>query len=650
MGNPPKWYDSHLPEFRETAHIRGPEEYKELYTRSLEDADAFWSQNAREYLTWAREWDFVMQHDVRQGRVEWFGGGKLNACFNCLDRHVARHPHRIAYYREGNGPSNSRIVTYSKLLQWVNKLSAFLKSRDISRGQRVVIYMPNMPELPAAMLACARIGAVHVVIHPGYSAHWLAERIQECEARILITANTLDEGERITSLREKALQAVQRCPEVETVVVCDRDARQRTDKEVGWHDIMSDPHLPAAVPSEPMSSEDPLFIMFTGGNTGKPKGLVHTHGGYLLWAAMTTRLIFDLREDDLLWCTSDLAWITGHTLSVYGALINGVSSVICDRGPDSSVPDRYWKIIERLRVTKLCTEPTTIRTLSSFGTEPLKKHDLSSLRILGTSGEPLAPELWHWLYDHVGGGRCPIIDAWWQAESGGPMMAPLPGVHPLKPGSVVAPFLGVVPIILDLNTGDETKFPNQEGAFFIGRPWPGIARTVLGDHAGYMETYFAPFENLFITGDGAKVDEDGYYWMTGRIDDVINAGGHRIGAWEIENALAAHPDVAEAVVVGFPHPRKGQGLYAFVTLSSGPEMRERAQESLSEWLDLRIGPLAVPDVFQWAEELPKTRSGKILRRLLQRIAAGQIGDLGDTTTVANPASLDKLIADARSTR
>lgn len=648
MGNAPKWYDSHLAKFRKIAHIKGAEEYEELYRRSLEDIDGFWSEQAREYLSWVREWDSVLRHDVDEARVEWFGGGVLNASYNCLDRHMPALAARVAYHWQGDEPSEQRTVTYGELLGWVNKLAAYFRSVGVDRGDRVVIFMPAVPELPAAMLACARIGAVHCVVHPEYSSHWLAERIRDCGAKAVVATDGGHQAGKRLPVKEKLNEALHRCPEVEIAVVCHRqgvDVPQGPCKEVLWSDIMSDASLPEFSPPEPMASEDPLFVIFAGGNTGKPKGLVHTHAGYLLWAAMTTRLVFDLRDDDVFWCTSDLAWLSGHTLNVYGPLLNGVTAVLHEGAADYPEPDRYWSMVNAYGVTKLSTEPVVITKLAGHGPDWVARHDLSSLKILGSCGQPMSQEVWRWLYDHVGRSTCPIMDSWWQTESGGPMMTPLPGVHALKPGSVAAPFFGVKPIILDLNTGEQTKFPNQEGAFFIGAPWPGMARTVCGDHEGYAESYFAPFERLFITGDGAKIDEDGYYWITGRIDDVINVAGHRIGAWEIETALIAHPEVAEAAVVAFPHPLKGQGLYAFVTLSPAAESSDALKEALKQWLEYKIGPISVPDALQWAEELPKTRSGKILRRLLQRIAAGRVDDLGDTKTVSNPTALFTLIRD-----
>lgn len=648
MDKAPKSYDGHLAEFRQRAYVKSVEEYEEFYRQSMEDVDSFWSQRAREYLSWEREWDFVLRHDVEEARVEWFGGGLLNAAFNCLDRHLDYRKDKVAYYWEGDDPSQSRTITYGELYTSVNRLAALLRSRGVQKGDRVVIYLPMIVELPISMLACARIGAIHCVIHVHYSGQWLGDRIQDCRARAVITADGGRQGGMVFPLKQRVDEALQHCPEVDMVLVFDRcglsiDLAQGRD--IYWNRAIEDSSLPDRVPPESMSAEDPLFILFASGNTGKPRALMHTHAGYLLWAAMTSRLVFDIKEDDVFWCPSDLGWLTGHSLSVYGPLVNGFSVVLFEGVPSYPDYDRYWQIVDRYRVTTFCTEPTVIRVLAVQGTEPIERHRLSSLRLLASCGEPMKQQTWEWYHREVGKGRCPIIDTWWQTESGGPMMTPLPGVHAIKAGSVASPFFGVKPVILDLDTGEETRFPNQEGAFFIGSPWPGMARTIFDDHAGYVEAYFAPFPGMFITGDGAKIDDDGYYWITGRIDDVINVSGHRIGAWEIETALVAYQNIAEAAVVGFPHPIKGQGLYAFVTLSPGTEISEALKEELRLWLSVRIGTIAVPDVLQWAQQLPKTRSGKILRRLLQKIAAGQVDDLGDTTTLANPDSIAELVKD-----
>jgi len=648
MGNAPRYYDTHLIEFQKTAYVKSIEEYEELYKRSLEDIDEFWAEQARRYLTWDKEWEFVHRHDAEEAQIEWFGGGVLNASSNCLDRHLGRLDDKVVYHWEGDNPSESRSITYRDLYKSVNKLAVFLKSRGVEKGDRVLIYAPMTIELPTAMLACARIGAVHCVICTGFGRDIIADRILRCKAKVVITADGAYTAGNLVPLKHNVDEALKQCPGVETVIVlnrCKLDIQLDTSKEVWWHDAINDESLPSYVAPEPMAAEDPLFILFAGGAIGKPYPLVHSHGGYLLWAAMTTSLVFDLKENETFWCTSDPGWITGHTLSVYGPLISGLSVVLFEGVPTYPDCGRYWEIVDKYRVDKFCTGPTAIRTLAAEGPSHIEKHDISSLKLLGSADELLSPEAWTWYYHYVGKDRCPLMATWWQTESGGPMMTPLPGVGPLKAGSVSSPFFGVEPVILDLDTGERTRFPNQEGAFFVGRPWPGIARTIFGDHERFREEYFAPFLGLFITGEGAKRDEDGFYWMTGRIDDVINVSGHRIGAWEIESALVSHRDVSEATVVGFPHPIKGQGLYAFVTLTSGQEKSEDLKELLARWLLGKIGTIAIPDVIQWAEDLPKTRSGKILRRLLQKIAEGQVEDLGDMSTVANPEVIDGLIKD-----
>lgn len=648
MDTSPKWYEAHLERLREVAIIGSVEEYEEAYHKSLEDVDSFWAVQARRHLSWEREWDFVLRHNVDEARVEWFGGGVLNASHNCLDRHCAHSGDKVAYYWEGDSITEARTVTYAELLRMVNGLAAVLRSRGVQRGDRVLIYLPMVVELVVAMLACARIGAVHCVVSVEYGAESLADRIGEIRATALITSDGGFRRGSVFPVKQTVDRALDLCPGVHTVLVLDRCALHLeldSAEEIWWHEALADPSLPETVAPESMAAEDPLFIAFAGANTGKPKPLVHTHGGYLLWAAMTSRLIFNLGSEDVFWSTSDLALLTGHTLGVYGPLLNGVSAVLYEGVPDYPDHSRYWRIVDKHRVGKFCTEPTDLRILAAGGNGYPSACDLSSLSILGSCGEVLSPDEWLWYHEHIGKGICPIMTTWGQTESGGPMMTPLPGVGPIKPGSVSFPFFGVRPVILDLDTGEETRFPNQEGAFFIGQPWPGMARTVFNDHDAYVESYFAPFQSLFITGDGIRIDEDGYYWITGRIDDVLKVGGHRIGAWEIESALVGSDVVTEAAVVGYPHPQKGQGLYAFVTLTAGVEKSDKLREMLEESLRSRIGTMAVPDVIQWAEALPKTRSGKILRRLLQKIASGRVAELGDITTVANPGAIDALIKD-----
>lgn len=648
MENAPKWYDAHLEEYRKVAHIRSREEYVELYRRSIEDVDNYWAEQAREYLSWYKEWDFVLKYDFEAAKIEWFGGGVINASYNCLDRHVDKLKNRVAYYWEGDDPSESRVVTYLELYKDVNKFAAVLKSKGVKKGDRVIIYMPMIVELAVAMLACARIGAIHSVIYGGFSAESIASRITDCGAELVITVDGGYRGGKFIPLKKNVDDALARSPAVKTVIVFDRCGKKSdliTGKEFWWDELVADPSLPDYVEPEKMNAEDPLFILYTSGSTGKPKGVLHTQAGYLLHTAMTTKIVFDLKPEETFWCTADIGWITGHSYIVYGPLINGFTSVMFEGIPNYPGFDRYWEIVAKHRVDKFYTAPTVIRALAKEGGEHVAKHDVSSLMLLGTVGEPINPEAWRWYHHHVGRDWCPIVDTWWQTETGGQMMTPLPAVAPIKPGSCSFPFFGIDPVILDPETGEETKFPGQEGALFIKRPWPGMARTVYGDHERFKDTYFSRMPGMYFTGDGAKKDEDGYYWITGRIDDVINVSGHRLGTAEVESALVLHPQVAEAAVVGFPHPIKGQGIYAFVTLNTGAQKADALKKELVQLVRTQIGPIATPDALQWADALPKTRSGKILRRLLQKIASGNVSELGDTTTIADPSIIDQLVRD-----
>lgn len=648
MDNAPKWYDAHLDDYRKIAHVRSREQYEKMYKRSLEDTDNFWMEQADEYLTWYKKPDSVLKYDFSAATTEWFGGGIINVSYNCLDRHLPLLKNRVAYYWEGDDPSESRVVTYLELYKEVNKLAAVLKSMGVKKGDRVVIYMPMIVELAVAMLACARIGAIHSVIFGGFSGESIASRVADCGAELVITVDGGYRGGKALPLKKSVDDALVQSPGVKKVIVYSRfgsNLELMEGKEYWWHELMADPSLPSYVEPERMDSEDPLFILYTSGSTGKPKGVVHTQAGYLLHTAMTTRLVFDLRPEETFWCTADIGWITGHSYIVYGPLCNGFSSVIFEGIPNYPGFDRYWEIVEKYQVDKFYTAPTVIRSLAREGSEHVAKHDVSSLKLLGSVGEPINPEAWRWYYHHVGRDWCPIMDTWWQTETGGQMITPLPAVAPVKPGSCSFPFFGVDPVILDPETGEEVKYPSQEGALLIRRPWPGMARTVYGDHERYKDTYFSRAPGMYFTGDGAKRDEDGYFWITGRIDDVINVSGHRLGTAEVESALVLHPDVAEAAVVGFPHPIKGQGIYAFVTVNTGVTKSEDLRKALIQQVRAQIGPIATPDAVQWADGLPKTRSGKILRRLLQRIAAGNIQELGDITTIADPSIIDQLVLD-----
>ncbi len=646
MAREQKWYDAHLSEYQKIAFIKSKDQYEEMYRRSLEEPDTFWSEKAKEHLSWYKEWDFVLNFDFYEAKIEWFGGGKLNACYNCLDRHLDKRGDKVAYYWEGDDPQESELVTYRDLYQRVNKLAAFLKSCGLRKGDRIVIYMPMVLELSVAMLACARIGVVHSVVFGGFSAESLASRISDCKPRMVITTDGGYRAGKTIPLKTNVDKALKGLDGVETVLIynrCNLDIDIKPGRDVWWHEALAQPDLPDFVEPEQMDAEDPLFILYTSGSTGKPKGVVHTQAGYLLGAAMTLRYVFDLKDDEVWWCTADIGWITGHTYIVYGPLTEGLSSVMFEGVPSYPAYDRFWAVVEKYKVSKFYTAPTAIRAIAAAGNELAQKHDISSLKLLGSVGEPINPEAWRWYYHYIGRDWCPIMDTWWQTETGSILITPLPGVSPIKPGSCSLPFFGVEPVILDIETGEPAQYPDQEGALFIKRAWPSMARTVYGDHERFKEVYFSRVPGMYFTGDGAKQDEDGYYWIIGRIDDVINVSGHRLGTAEIESALVLHPKVAEAAVVGFPHEIKGQGIYAFVTLNTGEEPSEDLKKELVQLVRKEIGPIASPDIIQWASGLPKTRSGKIMRRILQKIASGITGELGDTSTLADPDVLDALI-------
>ncbi|MCP4346805.1 MAG: acetate--CoA ligase [Desulfobacterales bacterium] len=620
------------------------DEYKQLFKRSIEDPEGFWAEQAEKYLSWDKKWDFVLEYDFDEARVEWFGGSVLNASYNCLDRHMETCRDKVAYYWESDSPGETKAVTYSDLFGQVNKFAGVLKSKGIKKGDRVVIYMPRIVELPVAVMACARIGAVHSIVFGGFSAKALANRILDCNAKTVITVDQGYRAGRLLPFKKNVDKALKYCPEVQNVIVFNRSGQKydlNSPRDTWWHEAMSDPNLPSFVLPEPMDAEDPLFILYTSGTTG-PKGLVHTHAGYLLYAAITTRLVFDLKEDEIFWCTADFGWISGHSYGIYGPLLNGLSCVMFEGVLWHPDYDRYWEIVARYRVNKFYSAPSVIRTLAKAGEEHIKKHDISCLTLLGSAGDVLNPEAWKWYYHNVGGDRCPVVDTYWQIETGGSILTPLPGVAPVKPGSCSFPFFGVDVAILD-DTGEDTKYPNQEGVLCVRHPWPGIARTIYNDHDQYTDLYFSQIPGMYFTSDGAMRDEDGYYWLTGRIDDVINVSGHRLGTAEIESSLTLHDYVAEAGVVGYPHPVKGQGIYAFVALKTGITGSDDLKKELNEKVRTEIGPIATIDVIQWATALPKTRSGKILRHILDKIAAGRINELGDTSGIADPAVIENLI-------
>ena len=644
-----KWFDAHLSTYKKNAYISDMEQYEQMYRRSLDEPDGFWGEMALEYLTWKKPWDFVFKYDREECIIQWFGGGVLNASYNCLDRHIEEIGDKIAYFWEGDDPKETSSVTYKELYRRVNKVASYLKSRNINKGDKVIIYLPMVVELPVAMLACARIGAVHSVVFGGFSAEALASRIKDCDAKMVITADAGYRSGKIIPLMNTVREALKSCKEVETVLIYKRsniDISLNPNLEFWWDEALSDTSISDEVEPEPMDAEDPLFILYTSGSTGRPKGVLHTHGGYLLYCAMTTKIVFDLKLDEVFWCTADIGWVTGHSYGVYGPLINGITSVIFEGIPTYPAFDRYWDIISKYKVAKFYTSPTAMRSLAKEGDEWVKKHDISSLKILGSVGEPLNPEAWKWFFHNVGRDICPIMDTWWQTETGGHMLTPLPAITPIKPGSVAIPFFGIDPVILD-DTGKETIYPNQEGALCIRRPWPGIARTLYNAHDFYKDIYFSRVPGMYFTGDGAKCDEDGYYWILGRIDDVINVSGHRLGTAEVESALMLHQQVAEAAVVGYPHSTKGQGIYAFITLNTGVEPTDELRKELITLVRTEIGPIATIDVMQWADVLPKTRSGKILRRVLQKIAAGHDSGFGDLSTSADPSIVKRLIKERK---
>jgi acetyl-CoA synthetase len=616
-----------------------------MYQRSVEDPDTFWAEQARRFVSWFRTWDTVSDYsyDADNLHINWFAGAKLNAAYNCLDRHLETRGDQIAIVWEGDDPDEVRKITYRELHAEVCKLANSLKSRGVKKGDPVCIYLPMIPEAAVAMLACARIGAPHSVVFGGFSSDSLRDRILDSDCRTLITSDEGVRGGRRVPLKKNADTALRDCPNVATVVVV-----RRTGGEVAWtegRDVWYQELLSAAsgdCPPEAMDAEDPLFILYTSGSTGKPKGVLHTTGGYLVFAAMTHEYTFDYREGEVYWCTADVGWVTGHTYIVYGPLTNGAITLMFEGVPNYPDVSRFWQVVDKHQVAIFYTAPTAIRALMRAGEDPVKNTSRRSLRILGTVGEPINPEAWEWYYRVVGDARCPIVDTWWQTETGGHLITPLPGATRLKPGSAARPFFGVVPAIVDATDGHVLE-GECEGALVITRPWPGQMRTVFGDHQRFVDTYFKQYPGYYFSGDGARRDADGYYWITGRIDDVLNVSGHRLGTAEVESALVLHPQVAEAAVVGYPHDIKGQGIYAYVTPMAGTEPSDSLKEDLVQLVRDEIGPIATIDVIQWAPSLPKTRSGKIMRRILRKIAANEIDTLGDTSTLADPTVVNDLI-------
>ena len=618
------------------------DDYLRLYRESLADPDRFWGAQAKR-IDWIKPFTKVQNASFKGDvHIAWYEDGTLNASYNCIDRHLPRRAEQTAILWEGDDPGVDRRVTYRELHDAVCRFANVLKARGVRKGDRVTIYLPMIPEIAVAMLACARIGAIHSVVFGGFSPDSLAGRIQDCRSTVLITADEGRRGGRAVPLKRNADNALRHCPEVRDVIVI-----RHTGGTIDWvngRDTWYHEACAAAssdCPPEEMSAEDPLFILYTSGSTGQPKGVLHTTGGYLLYTSMTHEYVFDFRDGEVYWCTADVGWVTGHSYIVYGPLANGATTLMFEGVPNYPDPSRFWRVVDKHNVRIFYTAPTALRALMREGEEWIRRTSRRSLRILGTVGEPINPDVWLWYYDHVGEQRCPIVDTWWQTETGGILITPIPGATPLKPGSATRPFFGIEPVIVD-NDGKRVDGPG-EGNLCLARAWPGMMRTVFGDHPRFVATYFSAFPGLYFTGDGVRRDEDGFYWLTGRVDDVINVAGHRLGTAEIESALVAHPKVAEAAVVGYPHDLKGQGIYAYVTLRVSEEPSEELRRELVTWVRQEISPIASPDLVQWAPGLPKTRSGKIMRRILRKIAANEHDALGDVTTLADPSVVDELV-------
>jgi acetyl-CoA synthetase len=640
------------PQIAERAHVGSFEEYQRLYRASVEDPVRFWGEQAQA-VSWYHPWHSVLDADYEEVDFCWFSGGRLNASFNCVDRHLSTLGDKPAIIWAQDEPGNYTTITYRQLKHHVCRVANVLLQQGVRKGDRVCIYLTMMPELVYTMLACARIGAVHSVVFGGFSADSLRDRIIDAECKLVVTANEGLRGGRTVPLKKTVDKAVEGLSMVRSVLVVrrtDADTPMERGRDL-WLDEQCRLQRSTCTAAW-MGAEDPLFVLYTSGSTGKPKGLMHTTGGYLVYAAVTHRLVFDYHPGDVYFCTADIGWITGHSYIVYGPLSNGATTVLFESTPLYPDPGRYWRIVDDLGVKIFYTAPTALRSLAQAGDEWIRKDTRSSLRILGTVGEPINPEVWRWYHDVVGDGRCAVVDTWWQTETGGILITPLPGAIPTKPGSATLPFFGIKPAVMDLSTGREIQGNGVAGALCIAAPWPGQARTVWGDHQRFRETYFSQYPGYYFTGDGVRRDEDGYYWITGRIDDVLNVSGHRLGTAEIESALVAHDAVAEAAVVGYPHPIKGEGIYAYVLLNAGYESSDRDEliGALKQQVRQAIGAFAAPDVIHVASGLPKTRSGKIMRRILRKVAASQYEGLGDLTTLAEPAVVNRLIDEHQGSR
>jgi acetyl-CoA synthetase len=617
--------------------------YKAMYAESITDPDAFWAEHGKR-IDWIRPYGRIsdVSYDAGDLHISWFADGTLNAAANCLDRHLATRGEQTAIIWEGDDPADSRHITYAELHEEVCRFANVMKTEGAKKGDRITIYMPMIPEAAVAMLACARIGAVHSVVFGGFSPDALAGRIQDCDSNMVITADEGVRGGRAVPLKANTDAALAACPDCNKVIVVRRTGGAIDwveGRDVWYHEAMEG--ASADCPAEEMNAEDPMFILYTSGSTGKPKGVLHTTGGYMVYASMTHQYVFDYHDGDVYWCTADVGWVTGHSYIVYGPLANGAVTLMFEGVPTWPDSSRFWQVVEKHKVNIFYTAPTAIRALMREGEAPVKGCDRSSLRLLGSVGEPINPEAWMWYHEVVGDGRCPIVDTWWQTETGGILITPLPGATTTKPGSATRPFFGIEPVLVD---GDNNILDGAvDGNLCIARSWPGQMRTVYGDHQRFIETYFTTFPGRYFSGDGARRDEDGYFWITGRVDDVLNVSGHRMGTAEVESALVAHPKVAESAVVGYPHDIKGQGIYAYVTLIKGCEPSDELVAELRQWTRKEIGPIATPDLLQWAPQLPKTRSGKIMRRILRKIAANDYADLGDTSTLTDPNVVTDLV-------
>jgi len=623
------------------AHITA-DDYNRMYKRSIEDREGFFGEMAEKFLSWDKPWDEVCSYDFTKGEASWFKGGQLNVSVNCIDRHLPERADQVAIIWEGDDPSDSRKITYAELKDEVCRLANALKSRGVKRGDRVCLYLPMIPEAAFAMLACTRIGAVHTIVFGGFSPEALKDRIQSAECTAIITSDESLRGGRVVPLKTNADKALEECPSVSTCIVVRRtggDVPMVDGRDVYYDEITAQQSTDCA--PESMEAEDPLFILYTSGSTGKPKGVLHCTGGYLLQVAMTFKYVFDYRDGEVYWCTADVGWVTGHSYIVYGPLANGGTTLIFEGVPTYPDAGRCWEVVDKYDVSIFYTAPTAIRALQGKGDDFVTSHSRKSLRILGTVGEPINPEAWEWYFNVVGDGRCPIVDTWWQTETGAHMITPLPGATPMKPGAASFPFFGVELALL-AEDGSEIDGPGS-GYLVVKSSWPSQIRTVYGDHQRMVDTYFKNYPGYYFTGDGAMRDEDGYYWITGRVDDVLNVSGHRMGTAEVESALVLHDKIAEAAVVGFPHDLKGQGIYAYVTPMEGVEPDDELRAELIKLCVKEIGPIAKPDIIQWAPGLPKTRSGKIMRRILRKIAENELDSLGDTSTLADPAVVNDLI-------